>query len=140
MSKTKFIGEVEARWLSDGRKMRLLKDITFIDSKNREWKAPAGSVIDGASIPRELWAMTGSPFVGKYRRASVIHDVACVERTQPHELVHYMFMKRCYVIGYRKEKRNLCMWQYAIWGRSGMKMVMICHLMMTGMMIFSSNE
>ena len=91
MSTTKFIGEVEARWLSDGRKMRLLKDITFIDSKNREWKAPAGSVIDGASIPRELWAMTGSPFVGKYRRASVIHDVACVERTQPHEQVHYMF-------------------------------------------------
>ena len=62
MSKTKFIGEVEARWLSDGRKMRLLKDIIFIDSKNREWKAPAGSVIDGASIPRELRAMTGSPY------------------------------------------------------------------------------
>ena len=35
--------------------------------------------------------MTGSPFVGKYRRASVIHDVACVERTQPHKLVHYAF-------------------------------------------------
>ena len=35
--------------------------------------------------------MTGSPFVGKYRRASVIHDVACVERTQPHQLVHHAF-------------------------------------------------
>ena len=107
MSKTKFIGEVEARWLHDGRKMRLLKDITFIDSKNREWIAPTGSVIDGASIPRELWAMTGSPFVGKYRRASVIHDVACVERTQPHELVHYMFYEAMLRDGVSKGKAKL---------------------------------
>lgn len=107
MSKPKFIGDVEARWLKDGRKMRLLKEVVFIDSKDREWKAPEGSVIDGASIPRELWSMMGSPFVGRYRRASVIHDVGCDERTQPHELVHYMFYEAMLCDGVAKSKAKL---------------------------------
>lgn len=107
MPEAKFIGDIEARWLSDGRNMQLLKDVVFVDSKEREWKAPKGSVIDGASIPRELWSMTGSPFVGKYRRASVLHDVACVERSQKHELVHYMFYEAMLFDGVEKGKAKL---------------------------------
>jgi hypothetical protein len=48
-------------------------------------------VINGASIPRLLWSIVGSPFVGDYRRASVLHDAACDQRDEPHELVHRMF-------------------------------------------------
>ena len=43
------------------------------------WRAPADSVVDGASIPRALWTVVGSPYTGDYRRASIVHDVACDE-------------------------------------------------------------
>ena len=51
--------------------MILLEDVSFT-SKGKIWTAPAGSVIDGASIPRFFWRVIGSPFIGYYRRASVV--------------------------------------------------------------------
>ena len=107
MSKAKFTGQVETRWMTDGRRMRLLKMVIFKDKNGVVWTAPKGSIIDGASIPRELWSMIGSPFVGKYRRASVIHDVACVKRKQPYELVHYMFYEAMLRDGMAKSKANI---------------------------------
>ena len=86
-----FEGEVIARWLKDGRKMKLLENFHFVDASGKRWSAPKGSVIDGASIPRILWDSVGGPFTGKYRRASVLHDVACVERAEPYQDVHRMF-------------------------------------------------
>lgn len=78
-----FSGEPQAIWLTeDGtedRNMKLLGKFSFTDPDAREWVAPAAAVIDGASIPRALWAIVGSPYTGDYRRASVVHDVACVE-------------------------------------------------------------
>lgn len=91
MGKDQFIGEVEVQWLGDGRSMRLLSDFAFVDSHGEQWTAPAGSVVDGASIPKIFWSSLGSPFVGKYRRASILHDVACQERTRPYKKVHKMF-------------------------------------------------
>ena len=41
------------------------------------WEAKAARTIDGASIPRVLWTIVGSPYTGCYRKASVVHDVAC---------------------------------------------------------------
>jgi len=35
---------------------------------------PAGTPTDGASIPRALWSIVGSPFTGKYTPAAVLHD------------------------------------------------------------------
>lgn len=94
MSFGKFKGEVVARWLAhggDGRDMELQNEFSYTDPNGLVWKAPKGSIVNGASIPSALWATVGPPFVGDYRRASVIHDVACVERKQPHEAVHLMF-------------------------------------------------
>lgn len=87
----RFFGDVVALWLKDGRKMRLMEDFHFIDKSGKKWSAPEGSIVDGASIPRMFWASIGGPFSGRYRRASVLHDVACVERTEPHKKVHKMF-------------------------------------------------
>jgi hypothetical protein len=53
--------------------------------------APAGAEVDGASIPAFLWSGVGSPFVGDYRRATVVHDVECERRQEPHRAVHRMF-------------------------------------------------
>jgi hypothetical protein len=83
MAHGSFSGEPEAVWLTeDGtedRGMRLLKAFSFEDPDSKKWPAPTGSVVDGASIPRALWTIVGSPYTGDYRRASVVHDVAWVD-------------------------------------------------------------
>lgn len=89
-----FVGMVKTVWLKNGdddRDMELIEDFAFIDDSGKEWKAPAGSIINGASIPSGFWSTVGPPYVGDYRRASVVHDVACVVRTEPSEDVHLMF-------------------------------------------------
>jgi hypothetical protein len=85
-------GTVMTEWLSDGRRMTLLEDFTYVDGTGRRWKAPEGSTIDGASIPRALW-WAGGPYEGEYRDASVVHDVYCDEnpKTATWRAVHRMF-------------------------------------------------
>lgn len=90
-----FSGEVVARFLDDGRRMRLESPFGYVDPDGVLWPAPEGVIVDGASIPRFLWAVVGSPFVGEYREASVVHDVACDERTRPWRDVHRMFYQAC---------------------------------------------
>ena len=75
-----FEGDVETKWLVHGhhdRDMKLIKPFTFIDKNGRKWTAPRDFEVDGASIPRPLWATFGSPYVGDFRRASVVHDYYC---------------------------------------------------------------
>lgn len=48
-------------------------------------------MVDGASIPRAFWTVIGGPLEGLYRNASVFHDVACDEKSEPWKLVHRMF-------------------------------------------------
>ena len=86
-----FQGTVKTEWLSDGRTMKLLEDFSFIDCEGLTWLAPKGRSIDGASIPRFAWSIVGSPFSGRYRKASVIHDIACDDRVRPWESVHLAF-------------------------------------------------
>lgn len=75
-----FSGEPVTRWLTepdDDRRMQLLELFRFQDPAGEFWDASVGSTVDGASIPRPLWTLVGSPYTGDYRRASVVHDVAC---------------------------------------------------------------
>jgi hypothetical protein len=69
-------GNVKAEWLPDGRSMKLLETFRYVDANGVAWAAPKDSVVDGASIPQEFWTFIGGPFEGKYRNASVCHDVA----------------------------------------------------------------
>ena len=86
-----YSGQVEARWENDGRNMTLLSELRYTDPEGVLWIAPAGSVVDGASIPRVLWSLMGGPFDGKYRNASVLHDVAYDQKTRPWKLCDRMF-------------------------------------------------
>lgn len=89
-----FIGQVIVQWIEhDGpdRDMLLLEPITYRDPSGKEWHVPASSTIDGASIPRFFWTWVGPPFVGDYRRASVIHDYFCDEKSEHWRDVHLMF-------------------------------------------------
>ena len=92
-------------WLPDGRDMRLREDFAFVDASGRVWKAPKGSVVNGASIPQALW-WSGGPFEGRYRSASVVHDVFCAEapKTATWQAVHRMFYDAMIVSGEEKAR------------------------------------
>ena len=77
-----FSGYPKTSWTGH-REMSLLEEFFYIDPRGKVWKAPAGSSINGATIPKALWSAVGSPYVGKYRRASVVHDVAVGEGDNP---------------------------------------------------------
>ena len=78
-----YSGYPETRWDPDGRSMTLLNELRYTDPDGILWIAPAGSKVDGASIPRSLWSLMGGPFEGKYRNASVLHDVAYEDKKRP---------------------------------------------------------
>ncbi len=86
-----YSGAVQTEWLSDGRQMKLLNDFIFEDPNGLKWKAPKGSIVDGASIPTFAWSFIGAPFSGEYRDASVIHDIACQQKKRTWEVVHLAF-------------------------------------------------
>ena len=87
----RFVGTVATRWVTPDRDMELLEDFTYIDPLGRRWTARRGLIINGASIPRALWTIVGSPFTGEYRNASVVHDAACALQIDTWEHTHEMF-------------------------------------------------
>ncbi|WP_426101240.1 DUF1353 domain-containing protein [Massilia sp. TSP1-1-2] len=79
MSYGAFSGNPKTMWLSDrgdDRDMQVIEDFWYLDQDGRRWDVPAGTVINGASIPRTLWSSVGSPYTGNYRRAALVHDAA----------------------------------------------------------------
>src|SRR6266852_927268 len=84
-------GEPVTKWNPDGRTMTLLTELRYTDPQGVEWVAPIGSVVDGASIPRYMWSIMGGPFEGKYRNASVLHDVAYGQHKRPWQDCDRMF-------------------------------------------------
>lgn len=95
-----FSGDPKTLWRTEGgadRRMELLEDFWFRDRASRQWDAAKGAVVDGASIPRPLWALVGSPYTGDYRRASIVHDIACVAATDAGERkrADRMFYEAC---------------------------------------------
>lgn len=90
------------------RDVRVLADFSFTEADTgRVWVAPSGSIVNGASIPRVLWSLVGSPFTGDYVYASIVHDVACEVRTQPWRATHYMFYQACLAGGTRRGRAKL---------------------------------
>lgn len=103
----RFEGRVVAHWHEDGRHMSLMEDFAYVDPFDKRWRAPKGSVVDGASIPSTFWSVIGGPFEGKYRNASVVHDVACDEKTQSWRAVHLAFYHACRCGGVDERKAKL---------------------------------
>ena len=96
-----YSGSIETRWESDGLTMVLLNELRYTDPYGHVWVAPAGARVNGASVPRAFWTMIGGPFEGKYRNASVLHDVAYEQQTRPWQEVDRMFYNamRCSGVG-----------------------------------------
>ncbi len=88
----RFIGELEMQMIGNSdRDAKLLKQFGFIDPGGRNWSVPAGAIVNGASIPWQLWSIVGSPWTGKYRRASVVHDYYCETKDRGWRNVHRVF-------------------------------------------------
>jgi endonuclease G len=96
-----FSGPIETRWEDDGITMVLLNELRYTDPYGEVWIAPAGAHVNGASIPRAFWGVIGGPFEGKYRNASVLHDVAYSEQSRSWEDADRMFYNamRCSGVG-----------------------------------------
>ena len=96
-----FAGMIDTRWDDDGVTMILLDELRYTDPYGVVWIAPVGSRVNGASIPRAFWSLIGGPFEGKYRNASVLHDVAYEQQNRPYEEVDRMFYNamRCSGVG-----------------------------------------
>jgi hypothetical protein len=72
--KTTFdIESLDITFLKGGRKVRINTEYHFL-LDDVEYIIPAGWISDGASIPRLLWPVLGSPFVGKHRAGCILHD------------------------------------------------------------------
>lgn len=95
----RYEGNLIVEWLPDGRLMQLYEPYAFIDSGEQRWDVPSMARIDGASIPRALWTITGSPYTGKYRNASVVHDYYCSVRKRTPHATHRMFHEAMIVSG-----------------------------------------
>jgi hypothetical protein len=91
----RYEGDVIAKWITDDLEMELVQDFNYVDPSGKRWKAPAGSVINGASIPSMFWSVIGGPFEGRFRKASVLHDSACEVQGESWEDVHRMFYDAC---------------------------------------------
>jgi len=106
---------VQAEWKLDGRGMRLTgHNLVFIDEWGYKWVAAVGDEFDGASIPRFFWRIAGSPYCGKYREASIIHDVYCKHRRIDSREVHKVFHKMMLASGCSRWKA-WCMWKVVSW-------------------------
>lgn len=94
-----FSGNPITEWLVDSkgidRNMKVIENFWYIDPEARKWPAPAGSIINGASIPRPLWSLVGSPYTDDYRRASIVHDVACDDPKVDRKEADKMFFHAC---------------------------------------------
>lgn len=110
MSDGAFSANPKTEWMSDvgaDRNMRMLEDFWYDDPVGRRWKAPKGSVVNGASIPEALWSAVGSPYTGDYRRASIVHDVACDSPGVKREEADAMFYSACLAGGCSKAQAKM---------------------------------
>jgi hypothetical protein len=88
-----FVGTLQIELLGDGRNGKLLAPYVFVDPDQKIWTAPTDLVTDGASIPRAVWSIVGSPWTGLYRNAAVIHDAYCDSHSEPWQAVHRVFYR-----------------------------------------------
>jgi hypothetical protein len=108
--------KVVTEWNHNGRGMTLRSNLWFGCSKGMQWKAMTGDKIDGASIPRFLWRVVGSPYCGKYRIASIIHDVYCDNKTRPSPEVHRVFYEMMVASGLCKTKSWILWFAVRVFG------------------------
>ena len=123
LNRTTLIPTTHGRFLSlpnvtllDERTIQLQEDFVYIDPNDDPWLAPKGRKVNGASIPKIFWSATGGPLSGKYRNASIVHDVECDDRKRDHKRVHLMFYHACLAGGVPEKEAKRLYWAVSRFG------------------------
>ena len=87
----KFVGTLQLEPIGDGVHFRVVKTYSYTDPEGHMLQADPGFSTDGASIPRSLWTLIGSPLTGNYLFSAVIHDVGCDSHKYSWQITHRMF-------------------------------------------------
>jgi hypothetical protein len=97
---------------------KLATEFRFRDPNGLLWTTPAGTEIDGASIPQLFWSLIGGPFEGAYINASVIHDHYCRTRERTAHDTHRNFYYGMRASVVPEWKATLMHWAVATFGPS----------------------
>lgn len=106
----KFLDPLDLRDEKDGVNFSLLADFRYLDPKDTTWLVPNGQKVNGASIPRPLWSIVGSPWTGKYRRAAVVHDYFFWRRKFASADIHRVFYDAMITDGVSVIQAKLMYW------------------------------
>lgn len=113
----RYVGRVAVEWvdISDSdQPMKLLDEFGFVDARGRAWTVPAGQIVDGNSLPPAFRSLFGAPFIGKYRRAAVLHDFYSRQRAVAWRDVRRMFHEAAVAAGVsRADAKTMYMAVYA---------------------------
>lgn len=72
---------------------RLVEPYTYVAADGRRFTVPAGAIVNGASIPQQVWSWIGGPWSGPYRNAAVLHDYMCEHPTIGSVETHDLFLE-----------------------------------------------
>lgn len=86
----KFVGDLKYTPIGHGNH-KILEYFEYVDPEGEIWGVPKGTITDGASIPRVLWSLVGSPFTGDYIKAAVVHDHFCDMKSRGWKETHRVF-------------------------------------------------
>ncbi|WP_257808713.1 DUF1353 domain-containing protein [Mesorhizobium sp. J428] len=70
---------------------KLFREVIYTDPSGDDWKVPAGSFTDGATIPWLAELITGDNYSGPYLAAAVVHDFYCCVQTRDQVKTHHNF-------------------------------------------------
>ena len=93
-------------------------EFRFRDPNGLLWATPAGSKVDGASIPTAFWSVIGGPFEGAYINASVIHDHYCRTKERTAHDTHRNFYYGMRALQVPEWKATLMHWAVSTFGPS----------------------
>jgi hypothetical protein len=111
-----FTGDLQFHPTGDGVHMKVLQTYSYSDIDKHTLTANPGFITDGASIPRALWTVVGSPFTGKYVDAAVIHDVGCDTHKYSWQITHRMFFMAMRAKGVSEDYAKVLYWGVRIGG------------------------
>lgn len=112
-----FIGNITLKRLNE-HNYELEGNLSY---KNSEIKVTAlhGMPTDGSSIPKVMWNVIGSPFVGNYVRSSIIHDALYTSQglgKLNKNQVDSLFLEMMKIEGVSWWKRTLMYWAVRLGG------------------------
>lgn len=111
-----FEGLVYHDWITEGRRFRLLKDLTFTDSSGKAWKVPRGFIVTRDNVPPFIQRWIADPFCARMRRATAVHAFFCHARSVPSAQVHRMFAEAMKADGVPWRQRFFVYWGLILFG------------------------